>query len=236
MALEALEGADRLEARRRPPGPAAYGLFGRPTVVHTPRTLVAVRRVLSGDPGERTAATRLVTVSGDVEARATVELPESEPLETALSAVTPTDGVRMACVGGRFGGLARDLDVEPSPSALRAAGLGTNGGVEVLGRGRCAVATVGERARVASEGNCGRCVPCREGTQQLTGLLRAVYDGEYEASKLRELARVMGETSLCRFGRDAARPVRTALERFEPEVRAHAEGRCPTGACEGMSP
>ncbi|MFB6171828.1 MAG: NADH-ubiquinone oxidoreductase-F iron-sulfur binding region domain-containing protein [Haloarculaceae archaeon] len=228
MALEALEGADRLEARRRPPGPASYGLFGRPTVVHTPRTLVAVRRALAG----ATAPTRLVTVSGDVRARATVELPAEGSLATALDAVSPTDGVKMACVGGRFGGLTRELDVGPTASALRSAGLGTNGALEVLGRDRCAVATAGERASAASESTCGRCVPCREGTRQVTDLLRAVYDGEYEASKIRELVRVIGETSLCSFGRDAARPVRTAIERFEPEFVAHAEGRCPTGACE----
>lgn len=62
-----------------------------------------------------------------------------------------------------------------------------------------------------------------------------MYDGTYADAKLRELLRVMGETSLCAFGRDAACTVRTAMDEFEAEFVAHAEGRCPTGACEEVA-
>jgi NADH-quinone oxidoreductase subunit F len=233
MALEAMEGADRLEARLRPPGPAEYGLFGRPTVVHTPRTFAQGREaVLHGvgfdaaDPG-----TRLVTVTGDVRAPATVEVPTGRPLSDALAAVGDP-AFKMAGVGGRFGGLTRRLDVPASAPALAAAGLGTEGVVELFDDSRCAVAMAGHRARFAREENCGRCVPCREGSTQLHELLRDVYGGRYEDAKLRELCRVMGATSVCDFGRAAARPVLTAMDEFEAEFRAHADGRCPTGECE----
>lgn len=234
MALEAMEGADRIEARRRPPGPATYGLYGRPTVVHTPRTVAQVHAALRDDDLDADAAdpgTRLVTVAGDVTAPATVELPTDAALSRALDAVS-FEGMRFACVGGQFGGLTRDLDVPASAPALRGADLGTNGVVEVFGGGACAVATAGHRAAFARRENCGRCVPCREGSGQLTDLLREVYDGEYAAGKLRELTRVMRESSLCAFGRDAARTVATAMDEFEAEFVAHANGRCPTGACE----
>ncbi|WP_254841333.1 NADH-ubiquinone oxidoreductase-F iron-sulfur binding region domain-containing protein [Natronomonas marina] len=238
MALEALEGADRVEARRRPPGPEEWGLYGRPTLVHTPRTLLGLAE-LWRDPGAFDAGavdpgTRLVSVGGDVPEPAVVEVPTDASLSVALGAVKTPESPRFV-VGGRFGGLTRSLDVPASGPALAAAGLGTEGVLEALDSERCVVAAVGERAAFAREENCGRCVPCREGSKQLHEALRAVYDGSFEADEIRELSRVMATTSLCDFGETAARPVRTALAEFESEFRAHAEGRCPAGACEGLT-
>nr|WP_240147496.1 NADH-ubiquinone oxidoreductase-F iron-sulfur binding region domain-containing protein [Halorussus sp. JP-T4] len=235
MALEALEGNDRLEARLRPPGPARHGLYGRPTVVHTPRTLAQIRAALldpdsfdaGPDPG-----TRLFTVTGDVEAPATVELPTGESLARVRDAVEPEGRVATACVGGQFGGFARSLDLSASSPALTDADLGTEGAVELFGEDRCPVATTGRRVRFATEENCGRCFPCREGSKQLLDLLRDVYDGSYDDDMIRELARTMGASSLCLFGESAGRTVGTALDRFETEFEAHADGRCPSGVCE----
>jgi NADH-quinone oxidoreductase subunit F len=237
MALEALEGNDRIEARRRPPGPEEWGLYSRPTVVHTPRTLLQLRTLLERDgngfdPESADPGTRLVSLRGAVAAPAVVELRTDSALSKALSAVE-TEGNRYV-VGGQFGGVTDSLDMPVSAPALSASGLGTEGIVEVLGSEDCIVATVGERAAFAREENCGRCVPCREGSKQLHEALRAVYDGEFDPETLRTLSRVMRTTSLCAFGEAAARPVRTALEAFEPEFHAHAEGRCPAGACGGF--
>ncbi|MBX0325888.1 NADH dehydrogenase FAD-containing subunit, partial [Halomicroarcula sp. F13] len=230
-ALEALEGADRIEPRLQPPTPAECGLYGRPTVIHTPRTFAHVHRLLtnpdaydsdSPDPG-----TRLVTVTGDVANPATVELSSDSSLTAVRDAVEMDGTYKMACVGGVLGGITRDLDVAPTAQSLRAAGLGTDGVVELLADDRCALATVGERARFAATENSGRCVPGREGTTQLAELLRDVYDGSFETDKLRELGRVMRRSSNCQIGAHAPRPVTTALDEFEPEFRAHTDGRCP---------
>jgi NADH-quinone oxidoreductase subunit F len=175
--------------------------------------------------------TRLFTVAGDVDAPATVELSTGATLDAALPAVETVEGRKAACVGGVFGGLTRSLDVPASAPGLESARLGTNGVVELLGESTCMVALAGSRATFAREENCGRCVPCREGSTQLVGLLRDVYDGEFADGMLRELLRVVRETSLCGFGRDAARPVTTAMEAFETEFTAHAAGRCPAGTC-----
>ncbi|MFB6130567.1 MAG: NADH-ubiquinone oxidoreductase-F iron-sulfur binding region domain-containing protein [Salinigranum sp.] len=235
MALEAMEGNDRLEARIRPPSPAEHGLHGRPTVVHTPRTLAQVRAALVSperfDPDDADPGTRLFTVSGDVDAPATVELPTGSSLAALREAVALEGAFKMACVGGQFGGLTRSLDQVASAPALAGADLGTEGAVELLNRERCVVAAVGRRARFARDENCGRCVPCREGSTQLHRLLRAIYDGAYDRNALEELTRVMGATSTCEFGRAAARPVATAVDEFETEFRAHADGRCPAGEC-----
>ncbi|KOX92526.1 NADH dehydrogenase [Haloarcula rubripromontorii] len=234
-ALEALEGADRIEPRLQPPSPAKRGLYGRPTVIHTPRTFAQVQRAVA-DPGSLDAdaadpGTRIVTVTGDVAAPATVELGSSASLAAACEAVEMDGSFKMACVGGVLGGITRSLGVAPTAQSLRAAGLGTDGVVELFDGDRCAVETVGKRARFASEENSGRCVPGREGTKQLTELLRDVYDGSFETEKIRELARVMRRSSNCQVGAHAPRPVTTAIDEFEPEFRAHTNGRCPSGTC-----
>ncbi|PSP45583.1 hypothetical protein BRC69_05375, partial [Halobacteriales archaeon QH_6_66_25] len=111
------------------------------------------------------------------------------------------------------------------------AGLGTEGVVELLGEDRCVVKFVGDRAQFAADTNCGRCVPCREGTTQLAELLRDLYDGRYRRDGIEELIGVMERSSICTFGVDAGRPTRTAMTEFESEFHAHADGRCPAGSC-----
>ncbi|GAB3665574.1 hypothetical protein GCM10028856_06160 [Halopiger thermotolerans] len=235
MALEAMEGNDRLEARLRPPSPAEHGLYGRPTVIHTPRTMAQVRQAMlepdAFDADDADPGTRLVTVTGDVDATATVELPTGGTLADVREAADLEGQFKMACVGGQFGGFARSLAHSPSAPALEGAGLGTEGVVELLNEDNCVLATAGRRSNFAAEENCGRCVTCRNGTAQLTTMLRDIYDGTYEDAKIRELTRVMGETSICQFGRSAIRPAVTGMREFEREVVAHAEGRCPAGVC-----
>jgi NADH-quinone oxidoreductase subunit F len=234
-ALEALEGADRIEPRLQPPSPAERGLYGRPTVIHTPRTFAQVQRAVaepdSVDADAADPGTRIVTVTGDVTDPATVELGSSASLSAAREAVEMDGPFKMACVGGVLGGITRSLDVAPTAQSLRAAGLGTDGVVELFDGDRCAVETAGKRARFASMENSGRCVPGREGTKQLTELLRDVYDGSFETEKIRELGRVMRQSSNCQTGAHAPRPVTTAIDEFEPEFRAHTNGRCPAGTC-----
>lgn len=235
-ALEAMEGADRIEPRVQPPTPAEHGLYGRPTVVHTPRTLAHVRHALrhpeAFDADDADPGTRLVTVTGDVDATATVELASGGSLADVRDAVSMDGSFKMACVGGTFGGITSELTVPPTAQSLNAANLGTEGVVELLSDDRCAVATVGQRARFASTANSGRCVPGREGTKQLTELLRDIYQGSFQTDEIRELGRVMRETSNCGIGAHAPRPVTTAMDEFEPEFRAHADGRCPSSTCE----
>lgn len=244
-ALEVLEDNDRIEPRLQPPSPASHGLYGRPTAVHSVRTVLQARAALqrelpdlsppggaAGEPADGdTTPTRLFSVTGDVEDPAVVELSADDSLSAIRAAITPTNGIRMACVGGILGGLTDTLDYEPTGDSLTAVGLGATGGVEILGGDRCPVSEAGERAQFAAEENSGRCVPGREGTQQLTELLRDVYAGKFDAEKITELARVMRGTANCQIGATAPRPVTTAINRFGEEFTEHVKGHCQSGAC-----
>lgn len=234
MALEAIEGNHRLEARLRRPGELPV-LDGAPALVHTARTVAhlgaRVRDKLAGLTPAGRMDTRIVTVTGDVASPATVELAGTERLDAALEAVSVTGEFKAACVGGRFGGLTDSLAVTPTPFGLTHDDLGTEGVVEIVSDERCLVEFVGRRAQRAADTNCGRCVPCREGATQLTELLRDVYDGDYHRERIEELLRVMDGSSVCAFGVEAARPARTAMDVFESEFEAHADGRCPASVC-----
>src|SRR5699024_8303336 len=117
----------------------------------------------AADPG-----TRLLTVTGDgMAGPTTVEL----ATDTALAEAVASSEYKMACVGGRFGGITRSLDVPASAPALTGAHLGTEGGIELFDGATCALEFAGSRAKFARERNCGRCVPCREGSKQLADLL-----------------------------------------------------------------
>lgn len=231
-ALESLEGADRLEPRLQPPTPAEYGLFGRPTAIHTPRTLAQVRAIAAADDmSVADGGTRLFSVFGDVVSRAVVEVGGETELAALTDAVDLRGAFKFAVVGGMFGGITDRLDVATTGEAMVDAGLGLDGIVELCSDERCVLATVGDRARFASEKNAGRCVPGREGTAQLTTMLREVYEGEFQPEMVRELGRVMRRSANCEIGRDAARPALTGIEQFEHEFRAHATGRCVAGSC-----
>ena len=233
--VEALEGKDRIEPRRGPPGPEHTGVFGRPTLIHTPRTLAQIAAVEREGEGGDDPGTRLFHVCGDVRVEQTVELHPSQPVSTAISAADPTDAVAMAIVGGVFGGFTTDLEVRAHMTELRAAGVGTDGVIEVCSTDRCPVRIAGDRISFAAESNSGRCVPAREGTVQLRELLREVYAGELDAPAIEELARVMRRTSNCRLGAAASRPVTTALSQFRDAFEAHAAGECPAGGCPQLS-
>ena len=233
--VEYLEGNDRIEPRRSPPGPERFGVFGRPTLIHTPRTLAQIAAVdeegqVGDDPG-----TRLFHVCGDVRVERTIELAPSQPIGMAVAAAADGDEVGMVIVGGVFGGFTTDLDLPANVSALQAAGVGTDGVIEVCAPHRCPVRIAGDRISYAAESNSGRCVPGREGTVQLTELLRSVYSGDLDAAGIEELARVMRNSSNCRLAAAATRPVTTALAQFRSAFEAHAAGECPTGGCPQLS-
>jgi NADH-quinone oxidoreductase subunit F len=233
--VEYLEGNDRIEPRRGPPGPEQYGVFGRPTVIHTPRTLAQVAGVELRGQGGEDPGTRLFHVCGDVRVEQTVELDPSDPIGAAITAADPEDEVAMAIVGGVFGGFTTDLTLPAGAASLQAAGVGTDGVIEVCAPQRCPVRIAGDRISYAAESNSGRCVPGREGTVQLTELLRGVYSGDLDAAAIEELSRVMRHSSNCRLAAAATRPVTTALAQFRGAFEAHAAGQCPAGGCPQLS-
>jgi NADH-quinone oxidoreductase subunit F len=86
--------------------------------------------------------------------------------------------------------------------------------------------------------SCGKCLPCREGLTQISGLLNGICNGEAEAGSielLEELANTVKECSLCALGGSAPNPVLSTLDYFRDEYEAHVnDKRCPAGVCKAL--
>ena len=85
--------------------------------------------------------------------------------------------------------------------------------------------------------SCGKCVPCRAGTQQMHQILEKITAGEATAadlSLLEELCDLVRNTAMCGLGQSAPNPILTTLRYFREEYRAHIEGEgCSAGVCQG---
>jgi NADH:ubiquinone oxidoreductase subunit F (NADH-binding) len=223
--LNALEGR-RGEVRIRPPYPTSHGLFGRPTVVNNVETLAnagwIARHGAAAYRALGTAASRGTKVLCLNAGFARPGLVEVE-FGTSLRAVVDeaADGRRLAAValGGPMGSIALpdEWEVPICWEAMRARGLELgHGGVVALPEGTDFRALALSWLEFMASESCGKCVPCRVGSREAVELARG---GSHE--QLLELLDVVSAASLCPFGQELPRPVRTILTRLLPrESRA----------------
>lgn len=237
--LECMEGR-RGEPRNKPPFPGQAGLFGRPTLINNVETLVhAVSIVDRGAAwwqglglGDH-AGHKFLSVSGDV-ARPGVSLfPVGTPLREVLAAHggMRDGGEPLAFAPGgassHFLG-AEALDVALDFDAIAAAGSMLGSGAAVfVARDRDLLDVGLSITRFFRNESCGKCVPCRVGTEKAVALVeQAGQVGKSEAALLKELDATLRQTSICGLGQVALGPLRSLLDRF-PEARvpgARADG------------
>ncbi len=211
--LEALEGK-RGEPRNKPPFPGTRGLHGRPTLINNVETLAHVPRVLR----EGRADLKLFSVSGDVVSPGVFEA----SLGTRFSDLLARAGGlrdRKALLAFLPGGAstaflpADRADVPMTWDGLREAGSALGAGaVVVVGEGADLLALAGNLTAFFRNESCGKCVPCRIGTEKAVALIDAREPAGL--ALLPELNEVLAETSLCGLGQVALTPVLSVLERF----------------------
>jgi NADH-quinone oxidoreductase subunit F len=241
--LESIEGKKGLP-RFKPPFPAAYGLYGKPTTINNTETFAAVpwiiRRggdafVALGRPNN--GGTKIFSVCGDVAAPGNYEVPLGTPfarlLELAggvrggrrIKAVIP-GGSSMPVLPGSVM-MATDMDYD---SIAKAGSMLGSGGVIVMDETRCMVRSLERLAYFYFEESCGQCTPCREGTGWLYRVVHRVENGQGRPEDLDLLdsvaVNIMGRT-ICALGDAAALPVRSFLKHFRDEFEHHiAHRRC----------
>lgn len=214
--LESLEG-NRPFPRNRPPYPVTHGLEGKPTAVNNVETLCAVAPIIRNGAawyqglgaGEH-AGTKVVSVSGDVQRPGNYEIPIGMPLRTLLDewagGAQPGRTLVAATMAGLSGGFltGEDLETTLDEPALRARGsfLGA-GGIMVLDDTRELRGFTKEAMHFFADESCGKCFPCRIGTQRLHERLAGTA-GPKDAAAWREevqtIGHVMKTTSACGLG------------------------------------
>ena len=233
--LESLEGKPG-RPRFKPPFPANFGLYGKPTTINNTQSFASIPTILRKGPAwfaglgpVNSGGTAIFSVSGHVTNPGNFELPLGIPFTELLAlaggvwkgrklkAVIP-GGSSVQVVPGEIM-LATNMDFD----AVKKAGssLGT-GAVIVMDETTCMVRALERLSRFYMSESCGQCTPCREGTGWLVRVLRRILAGEGRGEDLSMLVdianRIEGHT-ICALGDAAAWPVQSFLKHFRHEFQ-----------------
>lgn len=237
--LESLEGK-KGQPRFKPPFPANYGLFGRPTNVNNTESYASVPIILEKggqwflDLGkENNGGTKIFSVSGHVNKPGNYEIGLGTPFKDLLEmAGGMKDGKKLKAVipgGSSAPVLPADvmMNITMDYDALGKAGsmLGS-GAVIIMDEDTDMVEVLGRIAHFYYEESCGQCTPCREGTGWMSRMIMRIARGEGQPGdldKLDEIAgNIMGRT-ICALGDAAAMPVQSFIKYFKDEFVAKIE-------------
>jgi len=241
--LESIEGK-KGQPRFKPPFPASYGLFGRPTTINNTETLSSIPMILKNggqwflDLGKpNNGGTKLFSVSGHVNKPGNYEIgmgtPFSELLEMAggirdghqLKAVIPGGSSTPVVPGDVM--MKTDMDYDSIGKAGSMLGAGS---VIVMDETTCMVRALARLSHFYYEESCGQCTHCREGTGWLARVVHRIEHGQGRQEDLDMLddvaGKIMGRT-ICALGDAAAMPVASFIKHFRDEFQYHIDhGKC----------
>jgi len=231
--MESLEGK-KGQPRFKPPFPANFGIYGKPTTINNTETLASVPAIMRngaewfleiGKPNN--GGPKVFSVSGHVNKPGNFEIPLGTPFSellemaggmrngNALKGVIP-GGSSMPVLPGDV-----MMDITMDYDALQKAGSGLgSGAVIVMDETTCMVAACTRIARFYYAESCGQCTPCREGTGWMYRVLKRIMAGQGRMEDIDLLAAAAGQIeghTICAFGEAAAWPVQGFLRQFRHE-------------------
>jgi NADH-quinone oxidoreductase subunit F len=241
--LESIEGK-KGQPRYKPPFPAGYGLYGRPTTINNTESLASVPVILQkggewfhelGTPNN--GGSKIFSVSGHVNKPGNYEVPLGTPFADLLAlagGVRNGNKLKAVIPGGSSTPVvpgAAMMDVMMSYDGISKGGsmLGA-GSVIVMDETTCMVKALERIAEFYYEESCGQCTPCREGTGWLYRVVKRIEHGEgrqEDLDRLVDVARNINGNTICALGDAAAAPVMSFIKHFREEFQYHIDhGRC----------
>ena len=244
--LESLEGK-RGQPRFKPPFPASFGLYGKPTTINNTETFAAVPYIILegsdaflnlGRPNN--GGTKLFSVSGHVSRPGNFEVRLGTPFAKLLEMAGGMRGgkkIKGVIPGGSSmpvipGDIMMQTDMDYDSIAKAGSMLGS-GAVIVMDEDTCMVQAAELLAYFYFEESCGQCTPCREGTGWLYRIIHRIEHGEGRMEDLDLLLNLAGNIqgrTICALGDAAAMPVRAFVKVYREEFEYHiANKRCLVG-------
>ena len=231
--LESLEGKQG-KPRFKPPFPANFGLYGKPTTVNNTQTLASIPKILENGPKwyadfgtEKSPGTLIFSISGHVNKPGNYELPLGISFQEVIDVAGGIlDGKKLKAVipgGSSTKVLPADIienctmDYESLQDVDSALGTGA---MVVISEGTCMVNLLKRISRFYYAESCGQCTPCREGTGWLYRILDRITKGEGKEGDLALLEDVAGRiegNTICAFGDASAWPVQSFLNHYHHE-------------------
>jgi len=237
--LESLEGKKGMP-RFKPPFPASFGLYGKPTTINNTETFACVPSiVLNGSEKflsigrPNNGGTKIFSVSGHVNNPGNYEVPLGTPFAKLLELAGGMRGGRQlkACVPGGSSMpvlpahimLATDMDYD---SIAKAGSMLGSGAVIIMDETACMVKALLRLSYFYFEESCGQCTPCREGTGWLYRVVHRIEHGQGKQEDLDLLLNVadnIAGRTICALGDAAALPVKSFITHFRDEFQHHIE-------------
>ncbi len=246
--MEAVEG-HRSMPRARPPFPAAFGVWGRPSTINNVKTLSYAPSILehgaewfSGIGVNKSTGTAIICLSGNITYPGLYEVPMGltigEVINEIGGGVPEGRSLKLLQTGGPLGGVlgGQSTEVHLDFDEMSAAGaiLGS-GGIIVADDRTCAVDLTRVLVAFCQFESCGKCFPCRLGTTNLLEIVERICrheDRPGDVELMKKLGKTMQAGSLCGHGQLGFNPIESAIKHFESDFRTHMEEwRCPTGSC-----
>ncbi|HKE25128.1 MAG TPA: NADH-quinone oxidoreductase subunit NuoF [Bryobacteraceae bacterium] len=239
--------------RPRPPYPAEEGLWGCPTLINNVETFANIAPILRNGAQwfasigtEKSKGTKVFALAGRVNNTGLIEVPMGISLREIIHEIGGgiPEGKRYKAVqtGGPSGGCIPESHLDSPVDYESLAKIGSimgSGGMIVMDETSCMVDVAKYFMEFCMSESCGKCIPCRAGTQQMHQLLEKIAAGEAtdaDLALLEELCDLVRHTSLCGLGQSAPNPIVTTLRYFREEYESHIHGRgCAAGVCKGAS-
>ena len=239
--LESIEGK-KGQPRFKPPFPASFGLYGKPTTINNTETFAAVPWIIlnGGDKyldlgRPNNGGTKLFSVSGHVNRPGNYEVPLGTPFRTLLEMAGGMRGGRKlkACIPGGSsmpvlpGDIMMECDLDYDSVAKAGSMLGS-GAVIIMDETTCMVKALERLSYFYHEESCGQCTPCREGTGWLYRVVHRIEHGAGSPEDLDLLLEVsdnIAGRTICALGDAAALPVKSFIKHFRSEFEYHIENK-----------
>ncbi len=244
--LESIEGK-KGQPRFKPPFPASFGLYGKPTTINNTETLASIPVIVEkggqwflelGKPNN--GGTKIFSVSGNVKRPGNYEInmgtPFSELLEMCggmkdgykLKAVIPGGSSSPVIPGEQMMDVTMDYD-----GISKAGSMLGSGAVIILDDQMCMVNALARLSHFYHEESCGQCTPCREGTGWLSRVMHRIEHGQGRQEDLDLLDKVAGDImgrTICALGEAASMPVKGFLKHYRDEFQYHIDHKkCMVG-------
>ena len=249
--LESLEGKQG-KPRFKPPFPANFGLYGKPTTINNTQSLASVPAIIRNGAAwfaalgpEGSGGTALFSVSGHVEKPGNYELPMGIPFKELLEIAGGMLGgrkLKAVIPGGSSvpvmpGEIIMNCTMDYNSLSEAGSSFGT-GAVMVMDETTCMVKVLRRISRFYMAESCGQCTPCREGTGWLYRMLTRIVEGrgqEEDIEKLLDVANKIEGHTICALGDAAAWPVQSFLKHYhhEFEYMIRNQGRSIVDAAPG---
>ena len=250
--LESIEGR-RGQPRLKPPFPANAGLWQKPTLINNVETYANITKIIlngadwfKGIGTETSKGTKVFALGGNVVNIGLVEVPMGTTLREIVfdigGGIPDGKEFKAAQTGGPSGGCipAEHLDTPIDYESLGAIGsMMGSGGLIVMDETKCMVNLAKFYLGFTVDESCGKCTPCRIGTQRMLEILDRITEGkgeEDDIEKLEVLANTIKKASVCGLGQTAPNPVLSTIKYFRDEYVAHIkDSKCPAGECKALA-